>query len=53
MRTITCALFLLWSATNLIYYGTAFGIDELHLSPSAYVSVCIVGLVGPLALSMV
>ena len=27
IRVITLTLFLLWSVTNLVYYGTIFGIE--------------------------
>ena len=27
IRAITLTLFLLWSVTNLVYYGTIFGIE--------------------------
>merc|ERR1711936_246350 len=41
----TLALFLLWSVTNLVYYGTIFGIEELHLTKSAHVNPALVGLI--------
>ena len=60
IRVITLALFLLWSVTNLVYYGTIFGIEvalsswrslvvtanqELHLTKSAHVNPALVGLI--------
>jgi len=45
IRAITLALFLLWSVTNLVYYGTIFGIEELHLTKSAHVNPALVGLI--------
>jgi len=41
----TIVLFMIWTVVSLIYYGTSFGIEELHLTKNPYLSVGIVALV--------
>merc|ERR1712142_811667 len=42
----TMVLFMIWTVVSLIYYGTSFGIEELHLTKNPYLSVGIVALVA-------
>jgi len=41
----TMVLFMIWTVVSLIYYGTSFGIEELHLTKNPYLAVGIVALV--------
>ena len=45
LRGPTITLFLIWTVVALIYYGTSFGVEELHLAPNHYLGVCIVAAV--------
>jgi hypothetical protein len=44
IRNITLALFVVWNVMNVIYYGTAFAADSLHLTTSHHWNVAIVAL---------
>jgi hypothetical protein len=44
IRNITIALMVVWNVMNVIFYGTAFGIEEQHLTSSHHWNVAIVAL---------
>ena len=46
LRGPTITLFLIWTVVALIYYGTSFGVEELHLAPNHYLGYCINAAVG-------
>ena len=45
LRKSTIVLFMIWTVVSLVYYGTSFGIEELHLTSNPYLAVGIVALV--------